>query len=52
MLINFVLNEEDIKAKGSKKDYMRNAMKLKLKFILCLCKKYETYRKIMYTDGL
>ena len=26
VLINFLLNEEGIKAKGSRKDYVRNAM--------------------------
>ena len=46
--VNFVLNEKGIKVKSSRKDYVRNAMKLKLNFILCQCKMYETYRNIMY----
>ena len=33
VLINFVLNEEGIKAKGSGKDYVKNVRKLKLKYI-------------------
>ena len=32
------LNEKGIKAKGLRKDYVRNAMKLKLEVILCQCK--------------
>ena len=33
VLINFVLNEEGIKAKRSRKYDVRNVMKLKMKFI-------------------
>ena len=36
VLINFVLNEEGIKVKGSRKDYMKNVKKLKLKYIFCV----------------